>query len=76
VEQLQRIVGATAPGGIIWLMPDGDDAGERCAHDLLVKLASHRTVRWLRLDEGEQPTDLSQEELYAIFDGGGYPQRR
>jgi DNA primase len=75
-EQLQLIVEATAPAGTVWLMPDGDDAGERCAHDLLVRLASHRTVRWLKLGTGEQPTDLDQNELDAIFNAGNHPERR
>lgn len=74
-EQLALIVQATKPDGTVWLMPDGDDAGERCAHDLLVRLSPLRTVRWLKLGAGGQPTDLDQNELDAIFDAGKHPER-
>jgi DNA primase len=50
-------------GGSILLLPDGDKAGERMAEETLVLLAPHRFVRWVKLDEGQQPTDLSLEEL-------------
>ena len=49
--------------GSIWLLPDGDKAGERMAEETLVLLAQHRFVRLVKLEEGQQPTDLSPEEL-------------
>jgi DNA primase len=51
--------------GSIWLFPDGDNAGERMAEETLPLLAPHRFVRWVKLEEGQQPTDVSKEELYA-----------
>lgn len=33
------------------------------AEETLVMLAPYRFVRWVKLTEGEQPTDLSPEEL-------------
>jgi DNA primase len=51
--------------GSIWLFPDGDKAGERMAEEALVMLAPYRFVRWMKLDEGQQPTDVVKEELHA-----------
>jgi DNA primase len=52
-------------GGSIWLFPDGDKAGERMVEETLVLLAPYRFVRWVKLDEGEQPTDVGREDLLA-----------
>jgi DNA primase len=49
--------------GSIWLLPDGDKAGERLAEETLAILAPYRFVRWVKLEEGRQPTDLFPEEL-------------
>jgi DNA primase len=51
--------------GSIWLLPDGDKAGERMAEETLVMLAPHRFMRLVKFDEGQQPTDVSPEELHA-----------
>jgi DNA primase len=53
--------------GQIALMPDGDDAGRRCARTLLEKLSPYRYVRWLKLDEGKQPTDCTSEQLQTML---------
>jgi DNA primase len=53
--------------GQIALMPDGDDAGRRCANILLEKLSPYRYVRWLKLDQGKQPTDCTPEQLQAML---------
>jgi DNA primase len=49
--------------GSIWLLPDGDKAGERMAEETLVMLAPYRFMRLVKLAEDKQPTDLSPEEL-------------
>jgi DNA primase len=49
--------------GSIWLFPDGDTAGERMAEETLMMLAPYRFVRWAKLEEGKQPTDVLPEEL-------------
>jgi DNA primase len=54
------------PDGRLWILSDGDAAGERCAHDLFSRLAPRNFVRWARLDKG-QPTDLSNEELADVL---------
>jgi DNA primase len=48
--------------GSIWIFPDSDKAGERMAEETLVMLAPYRFVRLIKLEEGQQPTDLSPEE--------------
>jgi DNA primase len=66
-EQAALIVSLVKPGGHIWIVPDGDKAGEKLANSLLAKLSPHRFVRWLKLAAGRQPTDLPAEELKASF---------
>jgi DNA primase len=51
--------------GSLWLFPDGDKAGERMAEETLAMLAPYCFVRWVKLPEGQQPTDVGKEELYA-----------
>ncbi len=46
-RQAELIVSLVKPGGIIWVMPDGDKAGERHAQTLLTLISPHRLVRWL-----------------------------
>jgi DNA primase len=53
--------------GSIWLFPDGDKAGERLAEEALAMLAPYRFVRWVKLEERQQPTDLRPEELRGKF---------
>lgn len=65
--QARQIVALAKPGGRIWLMPDGDAAGVRHAHSLLAQVAPYRLMRWVKLPEGKQPTDLSAEELADCF---------
>jgi DNA primase len=51
----------------IWLMPDADEAGVACGHQLVERLAPFRFVRWAKLKDGMQPTDLSAQELSKIL---------
>jgi DNA primase len=51
--------------GSIWLLPDGDKSGERMAEETLAMLAPYRFVRLVKLDEGQQPTDVGREDLLA-----------
>jgi DNA primase len=62
-KQAELIVSLVKPGGTVWIMPDGDKAGERHAQLLLTLISPHRLIRWLKLPEGKQPTDMSREEL-------------
>jgi DNA primase len=65
--QAKLIANLTKPNGIVWLLSDGDDAGNRCAETLLPLVSQHRCVRWVKLDEGEQPTDYSGDELRKLL---------
>lgn len=65
-DQLRLIETSVTPAGTVWILPDGDEAGTRCAQSLLA-LSSERSVRWLKLDPGEQPTDLSGHELESLL---------
>jgi DNA primase len=72
-KQAAIIAALVGPDGRIRLMPDGDEAGQRCAESALPLLASHRFCRWARLDDGQQPTDLNAEALRRHLDGRGVP---
>jgi len=62
-RQAELIVSLVQPTGRVWIMPDGDDAGERHAASLLALISPHRLVRWAKLEKGQQPTDLSARDL-------------
>jgi DNA primase len=55
------------PDGRVWIVPDGDETGERFAESLLTQLSPFRFTRWVKLGEGRQPTDLSLEQLEAMI---------
>lgn len=65
--QGELIVSLVKPDGQVWAMTDGDPAGERCALNVLSRVAPHRLVRWVKLKENQQPTDLSAEQLKTCF---------
>jgi DNA primase len=56
-EQAAILRSLVQPNGRVWLVSDGDEAGERCAREVLPRVARDRFIRWLKLDEGKQPTD-------------------
>jgi DNA primase len=64
--QAKIIMQIVPPSGHVWMISDGDEAGERCAHSVFERIAPQRPVRWLRLDEKRQPTD---------YPGGWYRTR-
>lgn len=66
-KQAELLVSLVKPGGMVWMIPDGDKAGERHAQTLLMLISPHRAVRWLKMEEGKQPTDLSGEEIKTRF---------
>jgi DNA primase len=72
-EQAKLIASLVSGRGHVWLLTDGDAAGERAAKDTLAAVAPFRFCRWLKLEEGKQPTDLSETEVRDIlsFFGGG-----
>lgn len=66
-EQAALVISLVKPGGHVWAIPDGDHAGERLGASLLRQIAQHRFVRWLKLADGRQPTDLSVRDMKAAF---------
>lgn len=71
-HQAELIVSLIKPDGRVWILGDGDNAGELHARSVLTKVSPHRFVRWVKLGEGKQPTDLPREQLLALLrrDGG------
>jgi DNA primase len=66
-EQGDLIAKIVRPDGLVTILTDGDEAGERCAVSIFVEVASRRRVRWAKLQDGKQPTDCSKEELEAML---------
>jgi DNA primase len=66
-KQAELIVSLVKPDGRVWIAPDGDKAGERHAQALLSIISPHRFMRWVKMDDGKQPTDLSAEQVKTSF---------
>lgn len=66
-RQAELVVSLVKPNGRVWIVPDGDKAGERFAQSFLLQVSPYRFVHWTKLDAGKQPTDLSGERLKASF---------
>jgi DNA primase len=66
-RQAELIVSLVKSAGRVWVMPDGNEAGERCAQSVLRHVSPHRFVRWVKLTDNKQPTDLSAEQLKKSF---------
>ena len=56
-EQASIVTGLVKPDGRVWVLPDGNDAGARCAESVLAQVSPLRFIKWLKLDEGKQPTN-------------------
>ncbi len=69
--QAELIVSLVKPAGRVWILGDGDNAGELHARSVLTKVSPHRFVRWVKLSEGKQPTDLAGQELHALLRTSG-----
>jgi DNA primase len=66
-KQAELIVSLVKPDGRVWIVSDGDKAGERFAHSVLFQVAPHRLTRWIKLESDRQPTDLTAEDLKKCF---------
>jgi DNA primase len=66
-EQADILKERVRSDGRLWVMTDGDDAGERCAAELFRKCGSLRSMRYVRLRPGEQPTDCDDHDLAALL---------
>ena len=66
-KQAELIVALVKSTGRVWVLPDGDEAGRRFAQSVLLQASPYRFVRWIKIDEGKQPTDLSAEQLRNHF---------
>jgi hypothetical protein len=60
-------VSLVKPDGRVWALTDGDPAGERHAHSILTKVSPYRFVRWVKMADAKQPTELSAEQLKTCF---------
>jgi DNA primase len=66
-RQLEIIASVLKPSGRLWLMPDGDDAGQRLGQSVVGQISIHRFVRWIKLEEKCQATDLTPDKLKQHF---------
>ena len=66
-KQAELVVSSVKPMGRVWVLPDGDDAGRRFVQSVLLQVSPHRFVRWVKITEGSQATDMSAEQLKSCF---------
>lgn len=66
-EQADFLANLVTDDGHVWIFPDGDDAGDRCAESLFSQLAPYRFIRWVSLEDGQQPTDCSPLNLSSLL---------
>jgi DNA primase len=66
-EQARLIGELVSDDGVVYVMTDGDAAGVRGAEKFIPLVSRVRAVRYVRLDDGRQPTDLSADELKMFF---------
>jgi DNA primase len=62
-KQAELIGSSVTESGRLWIMSDGDKAGIRHAQTIFTSVSPLRSVRWIKLAEAEQPTDLTTEQL-------------
>lgn len=67
-KQAELLLKMTKPSSRIWVIPDGDKAGERCAASVLTQTAHQRFVRWIKLAEGQEPEDFYGPSTCSIKD--------
>jgi DNA primase len=63
-----RYANAPGSGGTVWILTSGDDAGRCCASSIFESIAPARRVRWGRLKEKQQPTDLSPQQVLSVLE--------
>lgn len=61
-----------AAEGCVYVMPDGDAAGEKCALSVFEMVGSYRAVRWIRLEDGQDPDSLTFEQTRRLLDEVGH----
>jgi DNA primase len=66
VDQANIIINLVSKSGRVWLLTDGDKAGEKCAADLFFDVGPHRFCKWVKLREG-QPTDCNLRQLNELL---------
>lgn len=66
-EQAAIILSKTLRDGYVFVMPDGDAAGERCAQSVFGAVGGQRWVQRIDLGPGRQPTDCGFEEVSKFF---------
>jgi DNA primase len=67
-EKQAKLIAELVPeDGRIWLFPDGDKAGLSLAESALKLISPQRFVRWVKLEDGKQPTDMSAEGLNTVL---------
>lgn len=65
--QVEQLLSLVNEAGTVWIVPDGDADGDAFASSCLRQLSEHRSVRRIRLGEGERPSDVTAEKIKAYF---------
>jgi DNA primase len=66
-RQAELLAALVIPSGRVWVLSDTDASGENHAHAILLQISRDRFVKWLKLSERKQPTDLNHQELNELL---------
>jgi len=66
-KQAELVIALLSPHGCCWIFTDGDEAGDRSAVEVFLKVGVHRFVRRVPLGAGRQPTDCTPAELADLL---------
>ena len=61
--QARLLLHLTREDGRIFVMPDGDEAGEKCALSVVSQVCADRMVRWVRLMYKQEPDNLEEDTI-------------
>jgi DNA primase len=67
IAQANSVRNVLQADGRLWILTDGDEAGVRCAHSILGRISPYRFVRWVKLNDGQQPTGCTSEGFRAML---------
>ncbi|MFA6287466.1 MAG: CHC2 zinc finger domain-containing protein [Opitutaceae bacterium] len=66
-RQAELIVSLVKPTGRVLVMTGRNAPGNELAQSILIQVCTHRSVRQVALEQNQQPTDMTGEQLKARF---------
>jgi len=70
--QARLLLRLTRRHGRIFVMPDGDEAGVKCALSVVDQICGDRMVRWVRLSHKQEPDTMGEESIQRKLADSGF----